>query len=153
MQHKTNVFALKFNFIGPKISVSIKLRLFLIYNDETFPMQSSEFIKSLYFGSNLKKTATKFKKILVSPKKWIFFYKNIYSEIEKPLILIDLNEIFPMTSSELDDSHSVESPTIPHVNRTMLRLESRLCQNVTSVSIIRQRASRSGQVRPGQLWK
>ena len=35
--------------INPKISVSNKLRLFLIDIDEIFPMQSSEFTKSLYF--------------------------------------------------------------------------------------------------------
>ena len=38
-----------------KISVSNKLELFLIGIDEIFPMQSSEFTKSLFVGSNLKK--------------------------------------------------------------------------------------------------
>ena len=39
--------------------VSKKFGLLLIDIEEIFPIQSSEFIKSLNFGSNLKKTARK----------------------------------------------------------------------------------------------
>ena len=57
-------FTLQFILIGPKKSVSSKLRLFLIDNDEMFPMQSSVFTKSLYFGSHLKKLQQNKNKIL-----------------------------------------------------------------------------------------
>ena len=45
-------FHIKTHFHGSKISVSNKLILVLINIDEIFLMQSSEFTKSLYFGSN-----------------------------------------------------------------------------------------------------
>ena len=48
--------------MGPKIGVSNNLRFFFIDIDEIFPMQSSEIIKSLYFGSNLKKNMQQNKK-------------------------------------------------------------------------------------------
>ena len=53
-------------FISPKIGISKKLRLFQIDINEIFPIQSSEFAKSLWFE---KKTATKIKiKLFFSPK-------------------------------------------------------------------------------------
>jgi len=55
-KHKSIVLTLKFISIGPKVSVSNKLRLFPIDIDEIFPMQLSEFTKSMYFRSNLYKT-------------------------------------------------------------------------------------------------
>ena len=45
----------KLFFSSAILSFSIKLVLLLIYLGEICPMQSSEFIKSLYFGSNKKK--------------------------------------------------------------------------------------------------
>jgi len=55
LANKSKVFTLKLISIGPKISVSNKLRLFPIDIDEIFPVQSSEFTKSMYFRSNLYK--------------------------------------------------------------------------------------------------
>ena len=52
-QHKSNVFPLRFIFIGPKINFSNKL--FEKDMDEIFPIQLSEFTKLLYFECNLKK--------------------------------------------------------------------------------------------------
>ena len=55
--------------MGSKINISDKLRLFLIDIDTIYPMQSSEFGKSLYFGNNFKK--------LQQNEKDIFFYLKI----------------------------------------------------------------------------
>ena len=63
----------------------------LIDFDVIFPIQSSEFIKSLNFGSNLKKTAKKNSIFLFFSKKLIFIDKEIYSLVEIGHILIDLN--------------------------------------------------------------
>ena len=51
-QHKWNLFTLKYIFSCPKISVSNKLGMFVIDINENLQMQSLEFTKSLYFGSN-----------------------------------------------------------------------------------------------------
>ena len=58
--NKWNAFILKFIFLGPKMSVSNKLGLFLYNLDKIFPIESSEFWKLLYFESNSNKTGTKF---------------------------------------------------------------------------------------------
>ena len=61
-----------------KISISKKLRLLLIDIYEIFPMQSSEFIKSMYFRSNLKKKLKQnSKEIYFFIQKWIFIDKKI----------------------------------------------------------------------------
>ena len=53
IKQKSNVFTYELIFTGPKINVSNKLGLLLmIYIEEIFSMQSSEFTKSRYFGSN-----------------------------------------------------------------------------------------------------
>ena len=58
--YKSNDSTSKFIFADPKINVSNELRLLLITLDKIFPMQSSEFIKLLYFGSDLNKKITTF---------------------------------------------------------------------------------------------
>ena len=74
--------------------------MFPIDIDETFPIKSLEFTKSPYFGSNLKKLQETSKKINFSPQNWIFIDTKIYFKIKKGVMLIDLNEIFPMKTSE-----------------------------------------------------
>ena len=61
-----------------------------------FWIQLSEFIRSVNFGSNLKKTTTKKKKFT---QKWIFIYKKYILKSER-----DFSE-----PSEFEISHSVES--------------------------------------------
>ena len=59
-----------------------------------FQIKSAEFKKSLKFGSNLKKAAKK--------------YLNIFNLILF-FILIDLNKIFPIKSSQFNVFNTVES--------------------------------------------
>ena len=57
-----------------------KTRYILINYDAIFPIQSSEFTKSLNFGSNLKKSCKKKSKIFnFLPKDCFFKIKNIFS--------------------------------------------------------------------------
>ena len=68
MLKEIQCYYIKIHFKGSKMCVSNTLRLFLIDIDEIFPVQSSEFTKSLYFGSHLKK------------KNWNkLFKKNIFT--------------------------------------------------------------------------
>ena len=74
---------MKLLFIGLKTSVLNMLRFFLIYIDEILPVQSSEFIKPLCFGSHLKKK--KLQKIPFRPKNRFenkcFEYVKILSDL------------------------------------------------------------------------
>ena len=89
---------------------SNRLGLFLINVDKIFPMKSSEFTKSMYFGSHLKnKSGTTFSKKKISLKN-VFFYgqKDLFLN-QKVLILIDLNQIFTIKSLKFGICYPIES--------------------------------------------
>ena len=80
-----------------------KLGFLLIDLKEIYPMQSSEFTKSLCFGSNPKK-------LIFQLKIYFYICKNIFGTFFF-LALIDLRliEIFPIKPSEFGIPHSIDS--------------------------------------------
>ena len=73
-----------------------------------FLKRSLKFTKSQKnFGSNLKKTANKTKFFKLLHLKIDF--RKIFSKFEIGMVLIDLNQNFPMKPSEFEISLSVES--------------------------------------------
>ena len=109
-EHNHRCNYLYFSVFHWKISVSYFIQIFvwiktgcslIDFDVFFFPMQSSEFTKSLSFESISKKTSKK------EPYHFHFSHTNGFLKINKFLfyfnigyILIDLNQIFPMKPSE-----------------------------------------------------
>ena len=84
----------------------VMLDSLLVDLEEIIPMQSSEFIKSMYFGSELKIYKNKSKKMYIFH---LNFYKQIFWQFKIGLTLKDLNVIFSIKPSGCVISNSVET--------------------------------------------
>ena len=73
-----------------------------------FPMESSEFTKSLNFGSISKNKIVETKPTIFY-LKWIFMENKIFFLIKTGCSLIDFNVIIPMQSSEFTKSMNFAS--------------------------------------------